>query len=163
MGRERAIVVIAAIRGRRVILGDSENAATHDAITYRRSSDAVLSVHFAGRRPYAVFMPRFKCEVDLMDPFWQPLPALVSTQSPDEVEILWGEVPGHDQQLADRVAGSIAAQEERAAIVADFGGVDLPSLAADNARRTLQFVHDPKMRRMLIDQYRAAGIDIDGE
>ena len=35
-------------------------------------------------------------------------------------------------------------------------------VAAENARRTLRFVQDPEMRRMLIEQYRAAaGIDID--
>jgi hypothetical protein len=34
-------------------------------------------------------------------------------------------------------------------------------LAADNARRALKYVQDPKMRKMLIDQYRAAGIDVD--
>ena len=33
-------------------------------------------------------------------------------------------------------------------------------LAADNAKRALQYVQDPKMRKMLIDQYRAAGIDV---
>ncbi len=185
-GRVSAVVIIAAIRGRRVILGDAENAATHDAITYRRGSDAVLSVNVAGRRPYAVFVPRFKCEVDLLEPMWQPLPALVSADSPSEVEILWDEVPGRDRQVQDRVAGSIAAQQERAAIVADFSraqmaalnqlphvdhepgasdpsapGSDMAGLAAENARRTLQFVQDPKMRRMLIEQYRAAGINIE--
>jgi hypothetical protein len=33
-------------------------------------------------------------------------------------------------------------------------------LAADNARPALQHVQDPAMRKMLIDQYRAAGIDV---
>ena len=36
----------------------------------------------------------------------------------------------------------------------------MAQLAADNARRALQYVQDPKLRRMLIDQYRAAGIDV---
>jgi hypothetical protein len=169
-----------------VIIGDSENAATHDSITYRRGSDAVLSVTIAGRRPYAVLVPHFKCEVDLLDPLWRPLPALVSADRPSELEILWNEVPSHDEQLQDRVAGSIAAQQERAAMVADFSraqmaalnqppgvadepaasdssapGLDMAGLAAENARRTLRFVQDPEMRRMLIEQYRAAGIDID--
>jgi hypothetical protein len=37
---------------------------------------------------------------------------------------------------------------------------DIRKLAADNARRALQHVQDPAMRKMLIDQYRAAGIEI---
>jgi hypothetical protein len=158
-----AVVIIASIRGRRVILGDSENAATHDAITYRRGSDAVLSVNVAGRRPYAVFAPRFKCEVDLLDPFWEPLPALVPAESPSTVEVRWDEVSDHDQQVRDRIAGSIATQQDRAALVADFSRVDMAGLAAENARRTLHYVQDPKMKKMLIEQYRAAGIDISGE
>jgi hypothetical protein len=36
----------------------------------------------------------------------------------------------------------------------------MQQLAADSARRALQYVRDPAMRKMLIDQYRAAGIDI---
>ena len=36
-------------------------------------------------------------------------------------------------------------------------------LAADNAKRALQYVQDPKMRKLLIDQYRAAGIDVGEE
>jgi hypothetical protein len=37
----------------------------------------------------------------------------------------------------------------------------MQQLAADNAKRTLQFVQDPAQRRMLIEQYRAAGIVLD--
>jgi hypothetical protein len=136
-----------------------------------------------------LFVHHFKCEVDLLEPEWQPLPALVSPDSPSEFEILWDEVPSHDQQLHDRIAGSIAAQQERSAMVADFSQAqtaalnqlphvahepgassaaadlgalrsDLVSMAAENARRTLQFVQDPEMRKMLIEQYRAAGIDV---
>jgi hypothetical protein len=36
----------------------------------------------------------------------------------------------------------------------------MQQLAADSARRALQYVQEPKMRKLLIDQYRAAGIDI---
>ena len=36
-------------------------------------------------------------------------------------------------------------------------------MLAENAKRTLAFVQDPAMRRMLIDQYRAAGVQIDEE
>ena len=188
-GWQCAVVIIATIRGRRVITGDADNASSHDMITYTKGSDAVLSVNVAGRRPYALFVHHFKCEVDLLETEWQPLPALVSADSPSEFEILWDEVPSHDRQLQDRIAGSIAAQQERSAMVADFSQAqmaalnqlphvahepgassaaadlgalrsDLVSMAAENARRTLQFVQDPEMRKMLIEQYRAAGIDV---
>jgi hypothetical protein len=143
-----------------------KNAATHDQVTYKRSSAAVLAVNIPGRGPYAVYVRRFKCEVDLLEPLWMPLPALVSEVDPTQVEILWNEVPGHDAQLSDRIAGSRAAQQARTAQVDAFAGWVLPDasqvrqLAADNAKRTLQYVQDPAMRKMLIDQYRAAGIDV---
>jgi hypothetical protein len=34
-------------------------------------------------------------------------------------------------------------------------------MAADNAKRTLQFVQDPAQRQMLVEKYRAAGIILD--
>jgi hypothetical protein len=34
-------------------------------------------------------------------------------------------------------------------------------LAIDNLKRSLQYIPDPAMRQMMINQYRAAGIDID--
>jgi hypothetical protein len=155
--------LIATIRGRRRIVGDSENASTHDQVTYARESAAVLAVNVPGRAPYAVYVTRFKCEVDLLEPLWMPLPALVSDVAPTEVEILWDEVPSHEAQLADRVAGSRAAQQARAAQVAQSlpEPSQMKQFAADNAKRALQYVQDPAMRKMLIDQYRAAGIDVD--
>ena len=129
-GRQCAIVIIATIRGRRVIIGDADNASSHDMITYRKGSDAVLSVNVAGRRPYAVFAYRFKCQVDLLEPEWEPLPALVSADSPSEFEILWNEVPSHDRQLHDRVAASIAAQQERATMIADFSRAQMAALTS---------------------------------
>jgi hypothetical protein len=168
-GRRRAVALIATIRGRRKIVGDSENAATHDQVTYRRPSAAVLAVNVPGSAPYALYVGRFKCEVDLLEPLWIPLPALVSAGDPTDVEILWDEVPGHDAQLTDRIAGSLGAHEARAAQVDELAHTALPDpsqmqrLAADSARRALQYVTDPAMRKLLIDQYRAAGIDVGEE
>jgi hypothetical protein len=165
-GKLRAVVLIASIRGRRRVVGDSENAATHDQVAYNRASAAVLAVNVPGRAPYAVYVSRFKCEVDLLEPLWMPLPALVSDRDSTDVEILWNEVPGHDAQLMDRVVGAQAAQQARAAMVDAFAAQSLPDpsqmqqLAADSAKRALQYVRDPAMRKMLIDQYRAAGIDV---
>jgi hypothetical protein len=165
-GKQRAVALIATIRGRRRIVGDPENAATHDQVTYKRASAAVLAMNVPGQAPYALYVPRFKCEVDLLEPLWMPLPALVSAVDPTDVEILWAEVPGHDAQLMDRVAGSVAAQQARTAQVDQFARGALPDrsqmqqLAADSAKRALQYVQDPAMRKMLIDQYRAAGIEV---
>lgn len=165
-GKLSAVVLIATIRGRRRVVGDADNVATHDQVTYERASAAVLAVTVPGRAPYALYVPRFKCEVDLLEPLWMPLPALVSAVDPADVEILWNEVPGHDAQLMDRVTGSVAAQQARSAQVDAFAHQALPDrshmqqFAADSARRALQHVQDPAMRKMLIDQYRAAGIEI---
>jgi hypothetical protein len=165
-GKLRGVVLIATIRGRRRIVGDAENASTHDQVTYRRASAAVLSVNLPGRDRYALHVRRFKCEVDLLEPLWMPLPALVSASNPADVEILWDEVPGRDAQLSARVAGSRAAQQARMAQVDAFAQQGRPQreqmqqLAAESAKRALRYVADPAMRKMLIDQYRAAGIDI---
>ena len=171
-GRVRAVALIATIRGRRRIVGDADNVATHDAVSYSRKSAAVLSVTVPGRAPYAVYAPAFKCEVDLLEPMWTPLPALVSTEGPADVEILWDEVPSHQAQLADRISGSLAAQRT-SSLAPDLGATAQPAaapgavasqmqqLAAENAKRALQYVTDPAMRRLLIDQYRAAGIEIE--
>ncbi len=165
-GKLRAVVLIATIRGRRRVVGDAENAVTHDQVTYKRESAAVLAINIPGRAPYPVYAQRFKCQADLLEPLWMPLPALVSAVDPSEIEVLWNEVPSHDAQLVDRIAGSQAAQQARAAQVDVFAAQALPEpsqmqqLAAESAKRALQYVQDPAMRKMLIDQYRAAGIDI---
>ncbi len=151
-GRRRAVVLIATIRGRRRIVGDGQNSSTHDQVTYGKDSATVLSVHVPGQAPYAVYRERFKLGADLLEPLWMPLPALVSDADRADVEILWDELAGRDQQLADRVAGS----HSLPSVAAD----QMAQLAVDNAKRALQYVQDPKLRRMLIDQYRAAGIDV---
>jgi hypothetical protein len=127
----------------------------------------VLSVNVPRRAPYAVYAPKFKCEVDLLEPLWMPLPALVSAVDPGDVEILWDEVPSHEAQLADRISASHATQQARASQADEIRAQinvgmapQMRQLATDNAKRALQYVQDPEMRKMLIDQYRAAGIDV---
>lgn len=107
-------------------MGDPDNAVTHDQVTYKRASAAVLTASVPGRAPYALYVPRFKCEIDLLEPLWIPLPPVVSALDRTDVEILWSEVPGHDAQLADRVAGSLAAQQARVAQVDAFARQALP-------------------------------------
>jgi hypothetical protein len=168
-GQVRAVVLIATIRGRRKIVGDDPQGGgpTHDQVTYGRPSAAVLAVNVPGRAPYATYAPQFKVEADLLEPLWMPLPALVGSGDPATVEILWDEVPSHAAQLADRISGSHATQQARTSQADEIRAqidqgmaADVRQLAADNAKRALQYVQDPKMRKMLIDQYRAAGIDV---
>jgi hypothetical protein len=172
-GRLRAVVLIATIRGRRVITGSDGDTGgpTHDTISYQRASAAVLSVHVPRRAPYAVYAPRFKCEVDLIEPTWMPLPASVATDDPQDIRILWDEVPDHQAQIADRIRGSLdvqrgqiertdALRERLGASAFEQAAPQMHQLAADSARQALRYVQDPKMRQMLIDQYKAAGIDV---
>jgi hypothetical protein len=172
-GRLPAVVVIATIRGRRKITGSDADGSgpTHDTLTYQRPSAAVLSVHVPRRAPYAVYAPRFKCEIDLIEPTWMPLPASVATDDPQDIQILWDQVPDHEAQIADRIQGSHAVQQAqgeridalREQLGASAFGQAAPQLqqfAADSAKQALRYVQDPKMRKLLIDQYKAAGIDV---
>jgi hypothetical protein len=52
---------------------------------------------------------------------------------------------------------------ESTAAFADAVTPQMRKLAADSARRALQYVHCPAMRKTMIDQYRAAGIEIPEE
>ena len=74
-GQVRAVALLATIRGRRRIVGDAGNGSTHDTLTYERKSAAVLSVHVLRRTPYALYRPRFKCEIYLLEPLRTPLTA----------------------------------------------------------------------------------------
>jgi hypothetical protein len=114
----------------------------------------------------------------------------VSESDPNDVEVLWDELPSLGSQLATRISDSSADAQARtsqatamqeqitralgqantdsqgaipASGAAALGALapQMQQLAADNAKRTLQFVQDPAQRRMLIEQYRAAGIVLD--
>ncbi len=150
---------------------------------------AVLSVHVPGRAPYAVFEPHYKRpRGKAADHLGAGLPALVSITDPNDVEILWDEVPSMEDQVAQRISDAFQGQQARleqaqemqakwteaaqgpgAAPAAGVPpGAGTPSAEAmemlnQNAKRTLAYVTDPSMRRMLIAQYRASGIEIEEE
>src|SRR5262249_15772943 len=107
---------------------------------------------------------------------------LVSTTDPTDIEFLWDEVPSLQSQIAQRINDAVDGQEARMAEArqmqqqmieaAQSAGANPPAPAppltappppmlAQNAKRTLAYVTDPVMRKMLIRQYRAAGIHID--
>jgi hypothetical protein len=155
-GRRRAVVLVATIRGR----SWSDEHSGH-GVTMERNSAAVLAVNVPGRAPYAVFVRKFKFPHLRTDITGAGLPALVSESDPNDVEVLWDELPSLGSQLGTRMSDSLAATPASGA--AGLGAVppQMQQLAAENAKRTLQFVQDPAQRRMLIEQYRAAGIVLD--
>jgi hypothetical protein len=143
---------------------------------------AVLAVCIPGRAPYAVLEKHFKRPRGKVDLAGTGLPALVSITDPNDIEILWDEVPSIGDQVSQRMSDAFQQQEDRMQQAAevqrqmlqDAQGVagttpcDPPSSAgvemlAENAKQTLAYVRDPAMRRMLIAQYRAAGVHIDEE
>jgi hypothetical protein len=180
-GRQRAVVLVATIRGRFW----SEEHGGH-GVTVERNSAAVLAVNVPGRAPYAVFARKFKFPHLQADVAGGGLPALVSESDPNDIEVLWDEVPSLGSQLGTRMADALArtsqatAMQEQITGTLGQAGTDSPGaipasgaaaaeglapqmqqLAAASAKRALQFVQDPAQRQMLIEQYRAAGIVLD--
>jgi hypothetical protein len=180
-GTRRAVVLVATIRGRFW----SEQNAGH-GVTLERNSAAVLAVNVPSRAPYAVFARKFKFPHLQADLTGAGLPALMSESDPNDVEVLWDELPSLGSQLGTRMSDSLArtsqvtemeeqitgtlgqagtdsqgASAASGAAAADSLAPQMRQLAADNAKRTLQFVQDPAQRKMLIEQYRAAGIVLD--
>jgi hypothetical protein len=166
-GTRRAVVLVATIRGRFW----SEQRGGH-GVTIERNSAAVLAVNVPGRGPYAVLAPKFKFPHLQADVSGAGLPALVSETDPNDIEVLWDELPSLGSQLATRMSDAqartspVTAMQEGAIPASGGAALDaLPpqmrQLAADNAKRALQFVQDPAQRQMLIEQYRAAGIVLD--
>jgi hypothetical protein len=179
--KRRAVVLIATIRGR----AWSEEHAGY-GVTLEQNSAAVLAVNIPGRSPYAVFARKFKFPHLHAEVTGAGLPALVSESDPNDIEVLWEEVPSLGSQVATRMSDSLArtspatAMQEQISAALGQAGTDsqgaipasgaaalgavapqMQQLAAENAKRTLQFVQDPAQRQMLIEQYRAAGIVLD--
>ena len=190
-GRVRAVVMVVAMRG---AMGGASgpNEIGSSEVSFQLRSAAVLSVNVPGRAPYAVYLRKFRFpRKSRTDYTGAGYPALVSERDPNDIEILWDEVPSVESQLSDRIASSMALAESRQAAMTEqwqaalgqagadaagggmspeggqaFAGAMAPEirkLAADSARRALQYVQDPAMRKMMIDQYRAAGIEIPDE
>jgi hypothetical protein len=161
----RAVVLVATIRGRYYTTG-SPDGPTGGNVTMERSSAAVLAVQVPGRAPYALYLPKFKFPKMREDLTGGGLPALVSTVDPSRVDIQWDETPSVQQRLADRIASGLAAQQQRNQ---QFGWpapgptavpAQMRQMMVANLRRSLAYVADPTQRAMIVDQYRAMGLDI---
>lgn len=113
-GRVRAVVMVATIRGRVETGGDDDGPST-TTVTVSRNSAAVLAVNVPGRAPYAVYLPKFKFPKMQRDIVGGGMPALVSATDPTDIEVLWAEMPDMWSQVADRMAGSAALSQQRAA------------------------------------------------
>ncbi len=187
-GTVRAVVVVVAVRGA-MAGGSGPNLIGSDEVSLQRRSAAVLSVHVPGRAPYALYVPKFRFPRHSRTEYTGAgYPALVSESDSHDVEILWDEMPSVESQLADRMASSAALAESRRAAMTEQwqaalehagadsagGGMspeggatfaaemapEMRKLAEDSARQALQYVKDPAMRKMMIEQYRAAGVEI---
>jgi hypothetical protein len=187
-GKVRAVVVVVAMRGAMGGASGPDLIASTE-VSFQLRSAAVVSVNVPGRAPYAVYLRKFRFpRGSRTDYTGAGYPALVSESEPNDIEVLWDEVPSVQSQLSDRIASSVALAESRQAAMTEqwqaalgqagadaygggmspeggaaFAGAMAPEmrkLAADSARRALQYVQDPAMRKMMIDQYRAAGIEI---
>jgi hypothetical protein len=188
-GKARAVVLIATQMDSIVQVGGGADSPGHNARDAAGKHDTVLAVTVPGRAPYAVFVRRFKKPSNKGDAAGAGLPALVSATDPTDVEVLWDELPSLESQIDQRIsdgmqaaAAGMAEENEMREQMMDAvqkaskdpgatpapGAGTMPQLApgmqemmAQNAKQALQFVKDPAMRKVLIEQYRAAGIPVD--
>lgn len=181
-GKRRAVVLIATSAVTLRNMGDDQdrNAYTRDR---HGKHAAVLAVNLPGEAPYAVFDQKFKHPSGKSPPAGPGLPALVSAADPVDVQVLWEEMPSIKEQ--NRRTATAAMQDAHS--LEEFtrgapsppgppatptGGTsrapgmaqmpaNMQAMIAQNAKAALAATTDPAMRKLLIDQYRAAGIEID--
>jgi hypothetical protein len=181
-GKVRAVVLIPTIRGH---VDPQHKRQT----SVGGKSPAVLAVNVPGKAPYAVYAGGFKVPGKRWDVAGSGLPALVSASDPNDVEVLWDELPSIETGIGARISAGM--QEAQAGLQADAamgrqmmdalqqpGAGPQPAMPAAggaanealgpmrdmmiaNAKSALQMVSDPAVREMMIKQYRAAGIPID--
>lgn len=184
-GKQRAVVLVAAIRARLVPSGVDGGGPMHRVTSGK--CNAVLSVNVPGREPYALYEKKFKRPGDRGDITGAGLPALVSARDPAEVEILWDELASLGDQVGQRMAAGMQASQagaagmeeqmtaavQRASSQAPPGtpraapapglNPQMKAMLENNARMALRMTKDPAQRKMLIEQYRLAGIEIEDE
>jgi hypothetical protein len=187
-GKTRAVVLIAASEATlRTVGADSDGFGGHPERQRTGKHDAVLAVNVPGNAPYAVFKKKLKHPRGKGSPPGAGLPALVSSSDPTDVEVLWDELLSIKDQSRQTAADAIQNAQDRMAEATKEvsqgterplpspgappptpGAAGMPqmpanmqAMMAENAKRALQFTKDPATRKMLIAQYRAAGIEID--
>ena len=190
-GKTRAVALLAATTAT-LQQDDAQSGSPRDRLVTSGKRKAVLSVNVPGQAPYAVFQPKFKRPRLSADLTGAGLPALVSASDPSDVEILWDELASLDSQLSQRIAdsGSQAAAASPESQMMDTiqkamsgpppampsGGVpkapaggmpdlnpQMQAMIAQNAKQALSMITDPAQRKMMIEQYRSMGIEVDDE
>ena len=155
-GKQRAVVLVATRTA--TLATEGGDADGGGGTTVRtdsmRGNDSVLSVNVPGMAPYAVFKPRLKRPRNVADVNKSGFPALVSSTDPTDVEILWDEMPSAKDQVNERLN-----QAMQNALQNAMPAGTQEAMAA-NAVRALKMM-PPAQRQMMIQQYRAAGIEID--
>jgi hypothetical protein len=181
-GRIRAVVLIAASEAT-LRQADSGDGTSYGYYRDRHGKKAtVLAVNVPGQAPYAVFDPKFDHREGKGAAPGAGLPAAVSASDPTDVEILWDEMLsvkdfGRQATAAAMQAtqAQLAAFQQGAASVPPHGSAPGPAaspqtpalppemkkMMAANAKQALAFIKDPAMRKTMIAQYRAAGIEVD--
>jgi hypothetical protein len=176
-GKRRAVAVVSAVTAS--VRQRNPDGSGGSDLTTSGKRKTVLAVTVPGRPPYAVLMRKMNHPRGRADVAHAGLPALVSESDPNEVEILWDEMTPVMDQVGQRIADTLAASNAQAAEL-EQGIMDqvqqaitqgpppaMPQqnvaqeMMARSAKQALRLVQDPKMRRMMIEQYRAAGIEID--
>lgn len=187
-GKTRAVALVSAITASVVPRQPDGGGGTDITTSGKRKT--VLAVNVPGREPYAVLMPKLKHPRMRADVARSGLPALVSDTDANDVEILWDQLPSVLDQVGQRMSDSLAASGAQAAELERGmmeqvqeaiakGPPPMPSvpptppapgmpqqgaahdMLIQSAKQALRFVQDPAMRKMMIEQYRAAGIEID--
>jgi hypothetical protein len=161
-GQTRAVVLIATSTASLRFFG--QDASRWELVSHGRRK-AVLAVNIPGRAPYASYQPEFERPEGQRDLIDAGLPALVSASDPHDIEVLWEEQASLGDQLSQRLSDSFQSaaagmQAEQQFMQGALGG-DVQQQMADSAMRVLQAITDPAQRQMMINQYRAAGIEID--
>ena len=184
-GRLRAVAIMVTVRGRYSSSdgGDADGGGpTHTSVSLLSNSPAVLSVSIPGEQPYAVYLPKFKVPKSHLTLPGEPMPAAVSANDRQDVEILWSEMAGLGDQIAARISDTARAgdqfeaamgeQVKAATAAAAAPGAPMPGagmppamrqMMIDNLKRSLSSVPDPVMRQQMLDQYRTMGLDITPE
>jgi hypothetical protein len=189
-GKTRAVALISASEATlRQEGGGDDGTGSHNVRSRQGKHDAVLAVNVPGQEPYAVFISKFKHPRGKGSPVGAGLPALVSSSDPRDVEVLWDELLSVKDQAQKTKAEAMQTASDRMADATKQmnqafqqagppppgaapapGAAGMPqmpanmqAMMAENAKKALEFAKDPATRKLLIQQYRAAGIEIDEE
>jgi hypothetical protein len=189
-GKTRAVVLVAASEATlRSEGGDDMGGGSHNVRDRHGKHDAVLAVNIPGQDPYAVFVPQFKHPRNKGIAPGAGLPALVSSSDPADVEVLWDEMLSVGKQAKQTAAEAMQTASQRMAEATQQMGqpfqqpappapsaapapgttgvpqvpANMQQMMAENAKTALAATKDPAIRKMLIEQYRMAGIEIDEE